>query len=78
MRPRTPGFLRAYVPIAMANGKPVTGMSREEFTDVPAAPVFTQTLDYPALLDSTGTTLTVREREADPRKPLPRIELAFH
>src|SRR6202140_1084145 len=75
--PGTPGFLRAYVPIAMANGKPVTGMSREEFTDVPAGPVFTQTLDYPALLDSTGTTLTVREHEADPRKPLPASSWHF-
>jgi hypothetical protein len=69
--PGTSGFLRAYVPIVTVKGKPVTGMSREEFTDVPAGPVFTQTLDYPALLDSTGTTLTVREHEADPRKPLP-------
>ncbi len=75
--PANPGFLRAYVPIAVANGKPVTGMSREEFTDVPAGPVFTQTLDYPALLDTTGTTLTVREREADPRKPLPASSWHF-
>src|SRR6202521_2489030 len=75
--PGTPGFLRAYVPIAMVNGKPATGMSREEFTDIPAGPVFTQTLDYPALLDSTGTTLTVREHEADPRKPLPASSWHF-
>ena len=68
------------VPIGMGtNGqRPLTGMSREEFTDVPAGPVFTQALDYPALLDTTGTTLTVREHETDPRKPLPAIELAFH
>jgi hypothetical protein len=75
--PSNPGFLRAYVPIAMANGKAVTGMSREEFTDVPAGPEFTQTLDYPALLDTTGTTLTVREHEADPRKPLPSSSWHF-
>ncbi len=75
--PGTPGFLRAFVPIAMANGKPATGMSREEFTDVPAGPVFTQALDYPALLDTTGTTLTVREHEADPRKPLPASSWHF-
>jgi hypothetical protein len=75
--PGTSGFLRAYVPIAVVNGKPVTGMSREEFTDVPAGPVFTQILDYPALLDSTGTTLTVREHEADPRKPLPASSWHF-
>ena len=58
--PNTPPLLKANVPIAMENGKPVVGMSREEFTDVPAGPVFTQTLTYPALLDTTGTTLTVR------------------
>jgi len=75
--PGAPGFLRAYVPVAMANGKPLTGMSREEFTDVPAGPEFTQTLDYPALLDTTGTTLTVREHEADPRKPLPASSWHF-
>lgn len=75
--PANPGFLRAYVPVARTNGKPVTGMSREEFTDVPAGPVFTETLDYPALLDSTGTTLTVREHETDARKPLPATSWHF-
>jgi alpha/beta hydrolase family protein len=75
--PGTPGFLRAYVPVALEKGKPVTGMSREEFTDVPAGPVFTQALDYPAVLDSTGTTLTVREHETDPRKALPASSWHF-
>jgi hypothetical protein len=60
-----------------ADGSPVTGMSREEFTDVPAGPVFTQALTYPALLDTTGTTLTVREHEGDPRKPLPASSWHF-
>ena len=75
--PAAPGFLRAYVPIAMEKGKPATGTSRDEFTDVPAGPVFTQALSYPVLLDSTGTTLTVREHEADPRKPLPASSWHF-
>jgi hypothetical protein len=75
--PGAPGFLRAYVPVAMDGGKPATGMSRDEFTDVPAGPVFTQTLSYPVLLNTTGTTLTVREREADPRKPLPASSWHF-
>jgi hypothetical protein len=75
--PNTPPFLKANVPIAMENGKPIVGMSREEFTDVPTGPVFTQTLTYPALLDTTGTTLTVREREADSRKPLPASSWHF-
>jgi hypothetical protein len=75
--PANPGFLRAYVPVAKEKGKPVTGMGREEFTDVPAGPVFTQALDYPALLDTTGTTLTVREHETDARKPLPATSWHF-
>ncbi len=75
--PNTPPLLKANVPIAMENGKPVVGMSREEFTDVPAGPVFTEMLTYPALLDTTGTTLTVREHEADPRKPLPASSWHF-
>lgn len=75
--PAAPGFLRAYPPIAMEHGLPVKGMSREEFTDVPAGRVFTEALDYPVLLDTTGTTLTVREREADPRKPLPPTSWRF-
>jgi len=72
-----PALLKASVPIVMQNGKPAVGLSREEFTDVPAGPVFTETLVYPALLDTTGTTLTVREREADPRKPLPASSWHF-
>jgi Alpha/beta hydrolase domain len=75
--PDAAGFLKAHVPIVMENGKPVKGLSRDEFTDVPAGPVFTQTLSYPVLLDSTGTTLTVREHEADPRKPLPASSWHF-
>ena len=75
--PANAPLLKAYLPFASEKGKPVVGMSREEFTDVPAGPVFTQALDYPALLDTTGTTLTVREREADPRKPLPASSWHF-
>jgi len=75
--PGAPGFLRAYVPVAMDGGKPATGMSRDEFTDVPAGPAFTQALSYPVLLNTTGTTLTVREHEADPRKPLPASSWHF-
>jgi len=75
--PANSPLLRASVPIVIENGKPVVGMSREEFTDVPAGPAFTQTLTYPALLDTTGATLTVREREADARKPLPASSWHF-
>ena len=81
--PAGPGFLRASVPLVMdksgrpGESKPASGTSRDEFTDVPAGAVFTQALSYPVLLDSTGTTLTVREREADPRKPLPASSWHF-
>jgi hypothetical protein len=75
--PPNPMLLRANLPTATKDGKPMLGNSREEFTDAPAGPVFTQTLTYPALLDTTGTTLTVREREGDPRKPLLRSSWHF-
>jgi len=72
-----PPFLRATLPTVVDNGKPVVGTSREEITDVPPGPVFTAALTYPALLDTTGATLTVRERETDPRKALPRSSWRF-
>src|SRR5260370_1387655 len=71
-------LLKANLPVETRDGKPIVGTSREEFTDVPAGPVFTQTLTYPAAsLDPSGATLTVREREADPRKPLPASSWHF-
>jgi hypothetical protein len=85
-----PALLSAHLPTAMRVVRAIIGsrftvrkdgsargVSREEFTDVPAGPVFTQALDYPALLDTTGTTLTVRERESDARKPLPASSWHF-
>jgi hypothetical protein len=76
--PTNPALLKANLPIAMRDGKPLVGTSREEFTDVPAGPAFTVTLTYPAAsLDPSGASLTVREREADPRKPLPASSWRF-
>ncbi len=76
--PSNSSLLKANLPVATRDGKPIVGTSREEFTDVPAGPVFTQTLTYPAAsLDPSGATLTVREREADPRKPLPASSWHF-
>ncbi len=67
-----PGLLRANFPVAIRNGKPITGVNREEITDIPAGPTFTKLLSYPAAnLDKAKASLTVREKEADPRKPLP-------
>jgi hypothetical protein len=76
--PNNPALLKANLPIAMRDGKPLVGASREEFTDVPAGPAFTQALTYPAAsIDGSAATLTVREREADPRKPLPASSWRF-
>lgn len=73
-----PGLLKANFPVAMRDGKPITGASREEFTDVPAGPSFTELLTYPAAkLDTSAATLTVREREEDPRKPLPASSWSY-
>jgi len=73
-----PGLLKAKFPVAMRNGKPIIGASREEFTDIPAGPSFTELLTYPAAnLDTAAATLTVREREQDPRKPLPASSWSY-
>ena len=67
-----PGLLKARFPIAIRDGKPITGISREELTSIPAGPSFTKLLTYPAAnLDTSAATLTVREREQDRRKLLP-------
>ena len=67
-----PGLLKAKFPIAMKDGKPLVGMSREEFSSVGTRPTFNKTLTYPAAnLDTAAATLTVRQLETDPRKPLP-------
>ncbi len=69
--PNTPGFMRSNFPIASHNGEPVIGSSREEFTDVPSGPAFTEKLTYPAAtLDPSSATLTVREHESDPRQSI--------
>ncbi|HVZ59433.1 MAG TPA: alpha/beta hydrolase domain-containing protein [Terriglobales bacterium] len=66
------GLLRARYPVAMSNGKPLVGLSREEITSVPAGPSFTRLLTYPAAnLDKSAATLTVRQHEEDPRQPMP-------
>ena len=44
----------------------------------PAGPSFTELLTYPAAnLDTSAATLTVREREEDPRKPLPASSWSY-
>ena len=73
-----PGLLKAKFPIPMKNGKPIVGMSREELTSVGKGPSFTKELTYPAAdLDTSKATLTVRQLETDPRKPLPSSSWSY-
>lgn len=66
------GRMLAHFPIATANGAPIVARNRDEFIfnhihDPAAAP-----LSYPAdSLDQAHATLTVRQRESDPRVAIP-------
>jgi len=63
-----PGLMTADLPIATDGGRPVTGRSREEYIDEGERPFFTGRLTWPAAsLDPAEATLTVRNRERDPR-----------
>src|SRR5260370_23536191 len=63
----------AGLPIATNNGAPIVATSRDEFIfDHNHNPVVAP-LSYPAnTLDQGVATLTVRQREQDPRVPIPR------
>ncbi|MDH3739237.1 MAG: alpha/beta hydrolase domain-containing protein, partial [Alphaproteobacteria bacterium] len=66
--PATGGNLTADYPIATENGVPISGPSREEWVDTGTADPFHAPLTYPAAdTDPAKATLTVRNREADPR-----------
>lgn len=70
----------AQLPIAVENGQPVVGMSREEWMrDSPSkGQPQRRRLTYPAVsLDQSKATLTVRLNEADPRKPVPASNWRF-
>ena len=70
--------MKAHYPIPMRNGQSITGLSREEFSSVGRGATFTRTLTYPAAtLDQSKATLTVRQLEADPRKPLPASSWSY-
>jgi len=64
------GRMLARFPIARsADGKPILGLSREEFIDDSNSNPFIGYLTYPATnLDLAKATLTVREKERDPRQ----------
>src|SRR5215207_3924184 len=73
--PRANNGLGADFPIALDNGKPVTGRVSEEFLFGTRAPGdgSLRRLPYPAAsLDQPSVRLTVRDRESDPRTEIPR------
>lgn len=65
------GLMSARLPIASRAGQAIVGTSREEFVfEHPQSPVMAP-LTYPAAgPDQTACTLTVRQRERDPRTPI--------
>ncbi len=68
--PRDGENLIASLPIATNDGEPIVGLNRDEFVDQGTG-TWVGTLTYPAAtLDPTRATLTVRERERDPRVPV--------
>ncbi len=63
------GRMRAEYPIATDGGAPITGVTLEEIIEPTNAPQFTHALPYPAAsLDPAGASLTIREKERDPRQ----------
>lgn len=67
----------AQLPVATENGQPIVGTSREEWIGGGARTV-RRTLTYAAAsLDQAKATLTVRQNEADPRRPVPATGWSF-
>ena len=65
--PESPDLVNAQFPVATNDGQPIVGRSREEYVDMGTG-TFTGVLTYPAAnLDKSQATLTVREKERDPR-----------
>jgi hypothetical protein len=68
----------ASFPVATDNGTPIVAMNRDEFVFNNTANPVEATLSYPAhTLDQTQATLTVRQREADPRVPIAVSEWSY-
>ena len=68
------GALIAEYPALQANGAPLVGPSREEWTDTGTAPTFRVPLTYPAAdPDPAAATLTVRALADDPRSSPPDL-----
>ena len=76
--PPGPGVLRADFPVAMENGEPLTGRTSEEFIDEGGGKTFMAELGFPAAsLDPAAATLTVRQRQRDPRTVPPGLAWRF-
>ena len=72
------GRMRAHLPVARDGARPLTGASREEFIDDSASPTFVGHLSYPAVdLDPARASLTVRQRERDPRETPRSLEWRY-
>ena len=66
--------LRAGLPVATSRGAPIVAISRDEFVFDHSHNPVTALLSYPAhRLDQREATLTVRQREQDPRTPIAPI-----
>ena len=78
--PRANAGLGGDFPVAMENGRPITGRIRDEFHvgTRAAGDGSTHRLPYAAAtLDQPAARLVVRNRESDPRREIPRGEWDF-
>jgi hypothetical protein len=78
--PRANNGLGADFPVALENGKPITGRIRDEFhagTRGPAELVVRRLSHPAASLDQPAARLVVRDRENDRRRDIPRAEWEF-
>jgi len=71
------GLMTARFPVAREGGRPMTGLSVEEFINEDDGTCFIGQITYPPA-DARGVaTLTVRQRQADPRVALPATHVRF-
>src|SRR5438128_3142274 len=78
--PRANNGLGADFPMALEDGKPITGRIRDEFQAGTRGPaeLVVRRLSYPAAsLDQPNARLAVRDRESDKRREIPRAEWEF-
>jgi hypothetical protein len=72
-----PAPLFAALPVATDRGRPIVATAREEWIR-DAEPAISGRLTYPAAtLDQSKASLTYRQNEADPRRPLPAAHWSY-